>query len=149
MAIPQFSPNAGWARFGTVAFPTNSPVTQVLTTGGGVVSGTTAQILGGILRASTTNAQTYNTPTAAAIVAAINGCQVGVSFDLDIINYGASTLTIGLGAGVTTPTVAAVACVLTLATLVSKRFKFVVTNVTPGSEAVEVYAFGSIAAAVA
>jgi hypothetical protein len=32
--------------------------------------------------------------------------------------------------------------VLTIATLVSKRFRFIVTNVTPGSEAVTIWAFG-------
>lgn len=149
MPITNFGPTTGLPRFSTVLFPTNTPVTQVLTTGGGVVTGTTAQAMGGVLRASTTNAQTWTTPTAALIVAAINGCQVGNSFDLDIINYGASTLTVGLGTGVTTTTVATVAPVLTIVTLAAKRFKFVVTNVTPGSEAVDLYAFGSTAAAVA
>lgn len=149
MAILNFGPTSAFPKFSGVVIPSMAQYTQVLTTGGGAITMTAAQVLAGLVRASTTNAQTLNTPTAAAIVAAINGCQVGNSFDLDIINYGASTLTVGLGVGVTTPTVAAVACVLTLATLVSKRFKFIVTNVTPGSEAVEVYAFGSIAAAVA
>lgn len=149
MPIPAFSPTSQFAKFSTLVFPTNTPITQVLTTGGGIVPLTVAQLMTGMLRASTTNAQSAQVPTAAAIVAAINGCQVGQSFDLDIINYGASTLTITVNTGVTTPTVAGVACVLTLATLVSKRFKFCVTNVTPGSEAVEMYAFGSIAAAVA
>jgi hypothetical protein len=37
---------------------------------------------------------------------------------------------------VTKTTIATVSSVLTMVTLVSKRFKFVVTNVTPGSEAV-------------
>jgi len=149
MAIPAFGPSPNYARFSTPVFPTVTPTTQVLTTGGGVVTGTTTQILAGLLRMSTTNAQTFTTPTAALIVAAINGCQVGTSFDLDIINYGASTLTIGLGTGVTVLTVATVAPVLTVVTLASKRLKFVVTNVTPGSEAVDLYAFGSTAAAVA
>jgi hypothetical protein len=149
MALVSFSPNVGDPRKSSLHYPTIVPATQVLTTGGGVVTMTTTQLLGGLLRASTTNAQTFTTPTAALIVAAINGCLVGSSFDVDVINYGASTLTIGLGAGVTTPTIATVACVLTLATLTAKRLKFVVTNATPGSEAVEVYAFGSTAAAVA
>jgi hypothetical protein len=148
-SIPSFSPNAGNGKFGTLAYPTVTPTTQVLTTGGGVVAGTVAQLLSGLLRMSTTNAQTFTLPTAAAIVAGINGCQVGQSFDVDVINYGASTLTIAVNTGVTTPTIATVAVVLTLATLTAKRFKFVVTNVTPGSEAVEVYGFGSTAAAVA
>jgi hypothetical protein len=50
---------------------------------------------------------------------------------------------------VTKTTIATVAAVLTLVTLVSKRFKFIVTNNVVGSEAVVVWAFGSTAAAVA
>jgi len=149
MPITAFSPTTNYARLTTVAYPQVTPTTQVLTTGGGVVTGTVTQILSGLLRMSTTNAQTFTTPTAALIVAAINGCQVNTSFDLDVINYGASTLTIGLGTGVTTPTIATVASVLTLATLTAKRFKFVVTNATQGSEAVEIYTIGASAAAVA
>lgn len=149
MTIPAFSPTTNYARFSTLAYPTVTPTTITLTTAGGVVTLTTAQLLNGLLRCDCQDAQTMNTPTAAAIVAAINGCQVGTSFDVDVINYGDTVLTIALGAGVTKVTVAAVAAVLTLATLTAKRLKFVVTNVTAGSEAVEVYAFGSTAAAVA
>jgi hypothetical protein len=148
-SIPSFSPTSAYAKLSTLAYPTVTPVTQVLTTGGGVVTMTVAQLLGGLLRASTTNAQTFTTPTAALIVAANNGCQVGQAFDVDVINYGASLLTIGLGAGVTVQTIATVAPVLTVATLTAKRLKFVVTNVTPGSEAIDLYAFGATAAAVA
>jgi hypothetical protein len=114
-----------------------------------VVQLTTAQLLQGLLPVDCQSAQSITTPTAAAIVAAINGCQVGTAFDLDVVNYGDSTLTIALGSGVTKTTIATVSAVLTLATLVSKRFRFVVTNVTPGSEAVTIWAFGSTAAAVA
>jgi len=89
------------------------------------------------------------TPTAALIAAAIEGCQPGTAFDLDVVNYGDTTLTLGLGTGVTKTTIATVSSVLTLVTLVSKRFRFVCTNSTPGSEAFTVWAFGSTAAAVA
>lgn len=149
MAITNFGPTTGYARFATLMYPTVTPTTKTLTTAGGVVTLTTAELLNGLLRVDCQDAQTLTLPTAALIVAAINGCQVGVSFDVDVINYGDTTLTVGLGTGVTKVTVAGVAAVMTLATLVSKRFKFVVTNVTSGSEAVEVYAFGSTAAAVA
>jgi hypothetical protein len=149
MAITSFSPSISYARFATLAYPTVTPVTKTLTTGGGVITGTTAEVLGGLLRVNCDDAQTYTLPTAALLVAAINGCQVGTAFDLDVINYGDTTLTIGLGTGITKLTIATVAVVMTLATLTAKRFKIVVTNVTPGSEAAEVYAFGSTAAAVA
>lgn len=149
MAITNFGPTPNYARFGTVVFPSCTPTTKTLTTAGGVATMTTAELLCGLLRVNCDDAQTYNTPTAVDIVAAINGCQVNTAFDLDIINYGDTTMTLGLGTGVTKVTVATVAAVVTMATLTAKRFKFVVTNVTPGSEAVVVYAFGSTAAAVA
>jgi hypothetical protein len=136
MAITAFSPSVNYARFATVAYPTVGVTPQVVTTGTSPVQMTLAQVLQGLLPVDCQSAGTFTTPTAAAIVAGINGCQVGTSFDLDIVNYGAATLTIGLGAGVTKTTIATVSSVLTMVTLVSKRFKFVVTNVTPGSEAV-------------
>lgn len=149
MAIPAFAPAVNYARFSTVAYPTVTQTLVTLTTAGGIVTLTTAQLLAGLITANCDDAQTMTTPTAALIVAAINGCQVGTSFDLDVVNYGDTTLTLGLGTGVTKKTIASVAAVLTLATLTAKRFKFIVTVTTAGSEAVEVYAFGSTAAAVA
>lgn len=149
MALTAFSPSQNFARFSTVVIPLITPTTITLTTAGGVVTLTAAQLLAGLLRCDCQDAQTMTTPTAALIVAAINGVQVGASFDLDVVNYGDTTLTVGLGTGVTKLTVAGVAAVMTLATLTAKRFKFVVTNNIVGSEAVEVYAFGSTAAAVA
>jgi len=148
-SIPRFSPTSQFAKFSTVVFPTMGVTPQVVTTGTSPVAMTLAQLLQGLLPVDCQSAGTFTTPTAAAIVAGINGCQVGQAFDLDVINYGAATLTIGLGTGVTKTTIATVAAVLTLATLTSKRLRFVVTNVTPGSEAVTIWAFGSIAAAVA
>ncbi len=127
-------------------------VTNVLTTGGGAETLTTAELLSGLLTPDTQDAQTWNTPTAAQINAAIPGVKVGDSFDVDIINYGDSTLTIGLGTGVTKVTIAGVSAVLTLATLVSKRLRFVCTGVKlagDASDAWVVYGFGSVAAAVA
>lgn len=149
MPLTSFSPTDNYARFSTVVIPTVTPTLITLTTGGGVVAMTTAQLLCGLITANCDDAQTMTTPTAAAIVAAISGCQIGASFDLDVINYGDTTLTVALGTGVTKDTIATVSPVLTLATLTAKRFKFVVTNNVVGSEAVKVYAFGSTAAAVA
>jgi len=149
MPITAFSPTTNYARFGTVVFPSKTATAQVVTTGTSPVQMSVAQIGQGIIPVDCQSAGTFTTPTAAAIVANINGCQVGTSFDLDIVNYGAATLTLGLGTGVTKRTIAGVSAVLTLATLVSKRFTFIVTSVTPGSEAIEVWAYGSTGAAVA
>lgn len=149
MSITNFTPTPGYARFGTLTYPTVTPVTQILTTGGGVVTMTTTQALSGLLPCDCQDAQTITIPTAALLVAAINGCQVNTAWELDIINYGDTTLTVGLGTGVTKTTIAGVATVMTIVTLAAKRFRFQVTNITPGSEAVVVWAFGSTAAAVA
>jgi hypothetical protein len=147
--LTSFSPNVGDARKSTLHFPTKTATLITLTTAGGVVTLTAAQLLTGLLTCDCQDAQTMTTPTAALIVAAFNGPMVGLSFDVDVINYGATTLTIGLGTGVTKATIAGVSSVLTLVTLAAKRLTFVLTNVTAGSEAVSVYAFGSTAAAVA
>lgn len=148
-ALTSFGPTPGYARFGTIVFPTMTATPQIVTTGTTPVQLTTAQMFQGILPVDCQDAGSITTPTAAQIVAAINGCMVGTAFDLDVVNYGDTTLTLALGTGVTKTTIATVAAVLTMATLVSKRFRFICTNVTPGSEAVVVWAFGSTAAAVA
>lgn len=149
MAFAAFSPSVAYARFATLAYPTITPTLITLTTAGGVRTLTAAELLSGFLTVDCQDAQTATTPTAALIVAAINGCQVGTAFYVDVVNYGDTTLTIGLGTGVTKATIATVAAVMTLVTLASKRLLFVVTNNIVGSEAVSVYAFGSTAAAVA
>ena len=148
-SIPNFGPTTGYPKFASLVYPTITPTLITLTTAGGVRTLTVAELLAGFLTVDCQDAQTATTPTAALIVAAINGCQIGQAFYVDVVNYGDTTLTIGLGVGVTKTTIATVAAVLTLATLVSKRLLFVVTNVTPGSEAVTLWAFGSTAAAVA
>jgi hypothetical protein len=140
MPFATFSPSVQFGRFSTLAYPTVVPVTKVLTTAGGVVTLTVPDLLGGLIRVDCQDAQTLTTPTAAAICAGIQGCQIGCSFETDVINYGDSLLTVALGAGVTKPTIAGVSSILTLATLTGKRFKFVVTNNTVGSEAIETYA---------
>ena len=111
-----------------------------------------AQALQGIIPVDCQDAGTFTLPSAAVLNAAIPGVEVGTSFDLDIINYGDSTLTIGLGTGVTKTTIAGVAAVMTLATLVSKRFTLICTGVLANGDAADawvVWAYGSTAAAVA
>ena len=129
-------------------------VTNALTTGGGAETMTVGEVLSGLLVPDTQDAQTWNLPTAAALNAAIPGVEVGSSIDLDVINYGDTTLTIGLGTGITRTTIASVAAVMTIATLCSKRFTLICTGVkNPSdpstSDAWVVWAHGSIAAAVA
>ena len=71
MSITSVSPTTGYARFSTVVFPTIVPVTVTVTTGTTPVTMTVAQVLAGLLRVDTQDAGTLTTPTAAAIVSAI------------------------------------------------------------------------------
>lgn len=154
MAFTDFTPNQGFARFSTLTYPFTAVGLPVVTTGTTPVTMTVAQLLGGLLAVDCQDAGTLTTPTAALISAAIPGPSVGCSFEVDVINYGDTTLTIGLGTGVTKVTIATVAAVMTIVTLASKRFRFVCTAVAKGddpasADAWVVYAFGSTAAAVA
>lgn len=133
---------------------TPSPTTGiVVSTGSGVVTLTAAQILTGFLAIDCQDAQTANLPTATLLNAAIPGVEVGDVIELAIVNYGDSTLTVGLGTGITKTTLASVAAVMTLATLVSKRFRLECTSIAgqngATTDAWVVWAFGSTAAAVA
>ena len=124
---------------------------QVLSTAGGVVTMTTDQLLGGMLLCDTQDAQTLTTPTAAAIVAAIPGCEIGTTVVLHIINHGDSTLTVGLGTGVVQHALAGTDSVLTIATVTAKAFAFRVTGVqAQGStaDAVEIIGLSASAASV-
>jgi len=154
MALDSVTPQRGFPNFNSLTYPKTVVGLPVVTTATTPVTGTVAQLLGGLLAIDTQDAGTWTTPTAALISAAVPGVAVGVSFEVDIINYGDATLTIGLGTGVTKVTIATVAAVLTIVTLASKRLRFVCTAVTNGSDPASadawvVYAFGSTAAAVA
>ncbi len=147
-----FSPTRSYPITSTVVFDTVSPVTKALSTGGGAQTMTVTEILSGLLTPDTQDAQTWNTPTAALLNAAIPGIGVGVSFEFTVINYGDSTLTIGLGTGVTKVTIATVSSVLTIATLTCKRFRMVCTGVLKqgsASDSWNIYTVGASAAAVA
>ena len=154
MALTSFTPQQGFPNFKSLTYPTTVVGLPVVTTATTPVTMTVAQLLGGLLAVDCQDAGTLTTPTAALINAAIPGAAVGVSFEVDVINYGDTTLTIGLGTGVTKVTIATVAAVMTIVTLASKRFRFVCTGVAnasdpSSSDAWVVYAFGSTAAAVA
>src|SRR4051794_226301 len=50
MALLSFTPSVNHARFSTLVYPTVTPVTKTLTTAGGVITLTTDELLGGLLR---------------------------------------------------------------------------------------------------
>lgn len=138
--------------FSQVVIQKGVTVQKALSTAGGVITATPAELLTGLIVIDTQDVQTYTLPTAAALNAAIPGVEVGSFFDFEIINYGDSTLTIGLGTGVTKTTIATVAAVMTIVTLAKKKFRLECTGVLSAgsaSDAWVVWAFGSTAAAVA
>ena len=145
------TPARGMPHLSSLLYPKLVPAQIVLSTAGGVRTLTAAELLGGLLLIDCQDAQTLNLPTAALLSAAIPGVAVGTSFDVNVVNYGDSLLTIGLGAGITKPAIAGVSPLLTIATLSSKQLKLLCTSIAQGAavEAWVVYAFGSIAAAVA
>lgn len=137
MAIPSFSPTTNYARFATLMYPTVTPTVQNTV---GAVTYTTTEVLSGLLLRDPNGAARADLfPTAAAIVAAINGCQVNTSFRTILRNTAdaAETITVTTNTGLT------LSGTLTVAQNAQKEFVFVVTNVTPGAEAVTVYNCGS------
>jgi len=154
MAMNDTTVSQTYPRFQSLTYPTTVVGLPVVTTGTTPVTMTVTQLLGGLLAVDTQNDGELTLPTAALINAAIPGVAVGCSFEVDVVNYGDSTLTIGLGTGVTKVTIATVASVMTIVTLASKRLRLVCTGVATeavagSTDAWVVYAFGSTAAAVA
>lgn len=109
-------------------------VQNTLSTGGGVETMTAAELLKGLLVADCQDAQTWTLPTAALLRAALPGCEVGSVIEFTVANYGDSTLTIGLGTGITKTTIATVAAIMTIATLTAKRFRLECTGVANPSD---------------
>jgi hypothetical protein len=92
---------------------------------------TAAMIIDGLyVQSGTPGAHSKTLPTAALIVAAIQGCAVGTTFRFIYDNGGDNTTTFLTGSGVTLSGTA------TVATSKNREFTFVVTNVTSTSEAV-------------
>lgn len=96
---------------------------------------TAAELVDGFFDQTGGTTNTVTTPTAAAIVAAIPGCQVGSQFDFTVKNSGSGTLTVAGGTGVTMSGTA------TVATTVTTGFKAVVVNATAGTEAITIVSF--------
>lgn len=134
--IPTFGPTTNYARFGTLAYPTVTPTANAVAA---AVTYTTAELLSGlILRDTASSARADLLPTAAAIVAAIEGCQVGTSFRTLIRNTsaGAGSITLTTNTGLT------LSGTMAIVFQQQKELLVVVTNATQGSEAVTVYSMG-------
>jgi hypothetical protein len=136
MPVTSFTPAQGAPSFASLVYPLRT-VTSIATAAN--VTYTVAQVLGGkIFRDCAGSSRTDTLPTAAALVAAVPGAQVGTSFEFDIRNSGAAnTLTIAAGSGGTT------SGTMTVGVGSIRFFTLVFTNVTPGSEAYTLYSDGS------
>lgn len=117
---------------GKLSWTTN---VTALTAAGGTY--TAAAFTGGLITQATQGAISNATPTAAAIVAAIPGCEVNSSFYLTIVNNNTGLLTLTAGSGVT------LSGTTTVQTLFGRRYLVYVTNATASSEAVTVYGLES------
>lgn len=124
-------------RFDGPVVPTVTPVSYSTA---GNLTYSVNDILGGLISRDTNGAARTDTlPTAAAIVAAMQGAQVGHSFEFVIKNIAgaANSLTVAAGAGGTT------SGTMTVAQSNVKCFLLVLTNVTIGSEAYTLYSLGT------
>lgn len=132
-----YAPTTNYARLSTLAYPTVTPTVNAVAA---AVTYSVAEILSGlILRDALSSARADLLPTAAAVVAAIEGCQVGTSFRFWIRNTGA-------GAGsitVTTNTGNTLSGTVAIVFQQMKEFMAVVTNATVGSEAITYYSLGA------
>lgn len=93
---------------------------------------TAAQMVGGIFTITPTAGRALTTDTAANIVAAISGAQVGTTFEFTIQVLAAFAATLTAGAGITLSGNHA-------PNNISQTFLALLTNVTSGSEAVTIY----------
>lgn len=106
------------------------PITSVT---GATKTLTPAEMRGAIIDANTGSTLALTLPTAAALVAAMENPQVGSRVSFDIVNRNSGVLTITPNTGNTLIGTA------TMPTATGQFVKGVVTNVTPGAEAVTYY----------
>lgn len=122
---------------GMNAFP---KVTVTSLTSAAAVTLTAAQVIGGMIIDTVSEANAATLPVPADIVAAIPNCKVGTSFDLVYKNAagGAYTITVTANGSST---------IVGTATIVqnnTKIFRAVVTNITGAAEAVVFYSVGTL-----
>jgi len=141
MALTHFTPTRVYT---STAAPIN-PIAGafvVVTTATTPVTLTVAQALSGYLFVDCQDAGGIKFPTAANLVAGIQGCAVGTCVELWVINTGDTTLTPVVNTGLTLGTGSTAA----MATVSSKLWLIRITNVTAGSEAGTLYSLNAAAA---
>lgn len=140
MSIASFSPNKGYASFSTLVYPTVTPTAIVVTSATTPVAVTAEQLLNGLLNVDCQDAGTITLPTAAALVAAINGVEASNAFQFTVRNTGDTELTVAAGTGGTITGTA------TIAAVNIKSFLVVFTATAAGSEAYTAYTLGAASA---
>jgi hypothetical protein len=110
----------------TITSPDSAPAEQVLSTAGGVVTLTAAQILSSLIPCDCQDAQTLTLPTA-ALLAAARPFKVGASVRFNIINYGDSTITVAVGTGITNKVIDSEDAILSIATHIGTEWALVCT----------------------
>lgn len=142
--ITDFTPTANYPIASSQFYPN---LTVSTLTAGQNNTLTVAQMLGYFIVFDTSSgARNLTTPTAAALVAAIMGCQVGTSFRFLVKNTsaGAGTITLVAGTGITLTPASP-----TVAFGNAREFLAVVTNATYGSEAITIFTVGAASATAA
>ncbi len=126
MSITGFEPVTNYARFSTLVYPKTTASALTASSGTSTTpTFTTTQVLGGLLVVTCNDASTGTLPTADLLNAAINGVQVGASFQWLIRNIGDDTLTVAAGTGGTLAT----GNTNTVATAHTRGFLFIITGV--------------------
>jgi hypothetical protein len=139
MSLPHFTPFCATPYADGLFYPTVTVSTIAAAT---TATLTTAQVLGGlILQDVAASACTDTMPTAALLVAAMNGARIGSSFEFTIRNTCSSNYPITLAAG--TGGTMASGNTNTVVQTASKKFLVVLTGVVSGSEAYTVYSLGT------
>ncbi len=96
---------------------------------------TAAQLLVGLLPFNCTDTSTVVLPTADLLAAAMPGIAVGNWFEVSMVNYGDSTITVSVGTGITAKVIDSEAAILNgLATHIGQKFALVCTGVANPSD---------------
>ncbi len=119
--------NLGITRAQTYTFTTRITLVNTVTI-------TPSQILSGTILSNNTAVSTYTMPTAASLVAFMKNPIVNQTFHFYVLNSGTNTLTFATNTGVTF-----LNTINTLSVERSAMFCVTLTNITPASEAVEVF----------
>jgi hypothetical protein len=138
MALTSFTPSTSYAKLKSLVY---EYVTVTTKSTAAAVTFSAAEVLGGLILRDPNGAGRQDLlPSAADLVAAINGCEVGTAFQFHIRNTAdaAETITVTTNTGLT------LSGTMTIAQNNAKSFWAVVTSITSGSEAVSVYSMGTV-----